>query len=192
MIKKSVICLPLLLSGCVAPLVVGGAGALWTHAAEDRGLIGAASDQALRYKLNQALDGGLSDFSGIELTVYKSRVLLTGIAANEQMKQQAVRIASTVGGVRDVIDGMHTQGESGFGEYSRDAWITTKLKANLFGDEDVVAPNYVIRTFDRTIYIFGTAQTPQEIQKVVEHASDITGVRRVLPLIELYSAPQTK
>ena len=190
MMKKSILCLPFFLTGCVAPLVVGGAGALWTHAAEDRGIGGAMSDQLLRYKLNKALDEGLTNFDGIELTVYKSRVLLTGVAASEQIKQEAVRITSIVPGVRDVIDGMNTKAESGFGEYSRDGWITTKLKAALYADEDVVAPNYVIRTFDKTVYIFGTAQTQQEVQKVVAHAFDIKGIRRVVPLIELIGSPQ--
>ena len=74
------------------------------------------SDQLLRYKLIKALDEGLTNFDGIELTVYKSRVLLTGVAASEQIKQEAVRITSIVPGVRDVIDGMNTKAESGFGE----------------------------------------------------------------------------
>lgn len=189
--RKTIVCLSLLLlSGCAAPLVVGGAGSLWTHAAEDRGISGSVNDQILRYRLNQVLDGGLSNFDGIELTVYKNRVLLTGVAADESVRKEAVRIVSITSGVRDVIDGMDTQATTGFGEYSRDGWITTKLKACLFADEDLVAPNYVIRTFNKTVYVFGTARSQQEIQKVIEHAADITGVKRVVPLIELYAPAQ--
>ncbi len=190
MLKKSALFLPFLLSGCVAPLVVGGAGALLTtHAAQERGLSGSVSDQVLRYQLNQALDGGLADASGLELTVFKGRVLLAGIVANEQVKQQAVCIAGKVEGVRDIINGMDTHGEYNLADYSRDGWITTKLKTILFADEDVRAPDYIIRTFGGTVYIFGTAQNQQEIQKVIGHASEISGVKRVLPLIELCGAP---
>jgi len=153
--------------------------------AEERGLQGFASDQALRVKLNFQLSNKLSDFAGIELTVYRGRVLLTGIVANEQVKVDAVRIAKNVSGVREVIDGMNVQGREGLSEYTRDAWMTTKLKAALYVDQEVIAPNYTIRTFDKVIYVFGTAGTKEEMQRVIDHACEITGVRKVVNLIEV-------
>ena len=190
MIKKCTVFLPLALSGCIAPLAVGGMGATGMTAVEDRGLGGYASDQVLRVKLNFELSNNLSDFTGIELTVYKGRVLLTGVAANAQVKADAVRIARGVSGVREVIDGMNTHGEDGFAEYTRDAWMTTKLKATLYADQEIYAPNYVVRTFDKVIYIFGVAMNKEEMKRVIDHARDITGVRKVVNLIEVAGTPQ--
>ncbi len=181
MLKKYVLCLSVLLSGCATPHPGGGNGA---EVVTDRGLTGFASDQALRINLNVELSSKLADFTGIELTVYKGRVLLTGAAASEQVRADAVRISRSVSGVKEVIDGMNVQGEDGFSEYTRDAWMTTKLKANLYADQEIDAPAYVIRTFDKVIYVFGTAQTKEEIKRVIDHAHDITGVRKVVNLIE--------
>ena len=189
MLKKSVICLPLLLSGC-GIFAVGGVGSIGMSAVEERGIGGVASDQALRIKLNYELANELSDFTGIELTVYNGRVLLTGVAANEQVKAHAVQIAKRVSGVKEVIDGMNVKGEDGFAEYTRDAWMTTKLKAALYSDEDVFAPNYVITTFDKVIYVFGFAESKKEMQTVIDYAYDITGVKKVVNLIELRGIPQ--
>jgi osmotically-inducible protein OsmY len=186
MLSKNAIYLvfPLALSGCAAPLV-GGIGAIGMSAVEDRGLSGVASDQALRVRLNVELSDNLADFSNIELTVYKGRVLFTGVAASPQIKAEAVRLARNVSGVKQVLDHMHVSGENGFAEYTRDSWMTTKLKAVLYSDEDIIAPNYLVRTFDKTIYIFGTAQSTAEMNKVMEHAYDITGVKKAVNLMEI-------
>lgn len=189
MLKKSVVCLPLLLSGC-GLFAVGGIGSVGMSAVEERGLVGVASDQALRVKLNFELSDELSDFSGIELTVYNGRVLLTGVAENEQLRKHAVQIVRRVSGVKEVIDGMNVQGHDGFAEYTRDAWMTTKLKAALYSDEDIFAPNYLIKTFDKVIFIFGFAETKDEMKRVLDHASEITGVRKIRNLIELRGTPE--
>ena len=173
-----------LLSGCAAPLV-GGIGAVGLSAVEDRGIGGVASDQALRVKLNFELSNQLEDFSGIELTIYKGRVLFTGVAASPRIKAHTVQIAQNVQGVKEIIDRMNVKGTDGFSEYARDAWMTTKLKANLYSDEDIIAPNYLVKTFDKTIYIFGTAQTKQEMDKVMAYAFDITGVKNAVNLMEV-------
>jgi osmotically-inducible protein OsmY len=186
MFKKYAIYLPLpfLLSGCAAPLV-GGIGAVGMSAVEERGFSGVASDQALRMKLNFELSNELADFTGIELTVYKGRVLFTGVSTNEQIKMHAVGIAKNVVGVKEIIDRMNVKGEDSFSEYARDGWMTTKLKATLYADEDIIAPNYLIKTFDKTIYIFGTAQTKEEMDAVMSYAFDITGVKNVVNLMEV-------
>jgi osmotically-inducible protein OsmY len=189
MIKKYVLFLPLCLSGCGA-FLVGGAGTVGMSAVEDRGLTGVIGDRALQIRVNMALSDELSDFSGISTTIYKGRVLLTGVAANEKVKKDAVSITRRVWGVTEVIDGMNVKGEDGFAEYARDAWMTTKLKASLYADQEVIAPNYLVTTFDRVIYVFGTAETREEMQRVINSAYEITGVRRVVNLIEVKRTPQ--
>src|ERR1700722_5108519 len=189
MIKKCILSLPFFLSGC-GVLLESGVGNVGMSAVEDRGITGVASDQILRVRVNIELSDELPDFSGISVTVYNGRVLLTGVAASEKIKADAVSIARRISGVKGVIDGMNVKGEDGFAEYARDAWMTTKLKTTLYADEDVIAPNYLVTTFDKVIYIFGTAQTKEEMQRVLNSAYDITGVRRVVNLIDVSQTPQ--
>jgi osmotically-inducible protein OsmY len=184
MFKKSILLIPMVLSGCAVP-IVGGIGAVGMSAVEDRGLGGVASDQALRMKVNYELSDKLFYLHDFELTVYKGRVLITGIAPNEKTKLEALRLIKGVSGVAQVIDGLNIKGEDGFSEYTRDAWITAKLKPALYADQDIYAPNYVVKTFDKTIYIFGTAPTVEEQQRVLEHAYEITGVKKVVNLMDV-------
>jgi osmotically-inducible protein OsmY len=188
MLNKCILFLPLLLSGCGLALV-GGVGTVGMSAVEDRGITGVASDQYLRMKVDNEIADQLSDSSEIDVTVYKGRVLLTGIAASQKAKATAARVAKTVSGVKEVIDGMNIEGRDGFSEYTRDAWMTAKLKAALYADEDVIAPNYQVTTFDKIIYIFGTAYSKEELQRVVDAAYDVTGVKKVVNLIEVVKAP---
>lgn len=189
MFKRSIaflpLSLPLILSGCVAPLAVGGIGAVGMSAVEDRGISGVASDKATEIRLNYALSEEVPTSDGIEITVYKGRVLLTGVVASEKVKTEIIRVARTVSGVKEIISGMNIRGEDSFSEYTRDGWMTTKLKATLYSDEDVIAPNYLVKTFDKIIYIFGTAQTKEEMQKVLDYAFDIKGVKKIVNLIEV-------
>lgn len=178
--RNAIICLLPLLSGCAVPLV-GGIGAIGLSAVEDRGFSGVASDQTLRVKLSYEL----ADIQGIEMTIYKGRVLFTGVVGSASIKSRVVEIARNVVGVKEIIDRMNVKGEDGFSEYARDAWMTTKLKGILYTDEDIIAPNYLVRTFDKTIYIFGTAQTQDEMNKVMTYAFDITGVKNVVNLMEV-------
>jgi osmotically-inducible protein OsmY len=184
MYKKYSILLPLLLSGCAAPLV-GGLGSVGMHAAEDRGLGGTFSDEALQFTIRSKLCGEIPNCHVIDMTVYKSRVLMTGVVESPQVKTDAVRVAKSVEGVKEVIDGLNIEGQDTFAEYVRDSWITTKLKSAIYSEENVYAPNYTITTFDRVVYVFGTAGSQEEMQIVMNDASDITGVKRVVNLIEI-------
>ena len=188
MFKKYTLFLPLLLSGC-GLAAVGGIGTVGMSAIEDRGITGVASDQILRMELDTEISNEVSNLSEIEVTAYKGRVLLTGVAASEKDKANAVHIAKRTSGVKEVIDGMNIQGEDGFSEYTRDAWMTAKLKAALYADEDVFAPNYIVTTFDKVIYIFGAAQTKEEMQRVMNSAYNITNVKKVVNLMEVIKAP---
>ena len=189
--KKFTLSFFLLLTGCAAPLAIGGLSNVGMSAVEDRGLRGVVSDKILRVKVDDELAYMNTDFSEIDITVYKGRVLLTGVVANEKIKEDALRITKNISGIRDVIDGIKISGEDSFSDYTRDGWMTTKLKATLFTDEDVFAPNYLVTTFDKIIYIFGTAATREEMQRVIDYAYDITGVKRVVNLIEVGSPSQS-
>lgn len=184
MYKKYSILLPILLSGCAVPLV-GGIGSVGMHAVEDRGLGGTFSDEALQFTIRSKLCGEVPNCHVIDMTVYKARVLMTGVVESSQVKADIIRVAKSVEGVKEVINGLNVEGQDTFAEYVRDGWITTKLKSALYSEDEVYAPNYTITTFDRVVYIFGTAGSNEEMQIVINNASDITGVKRVVNLIEV-------
>lgn len=182
--KYALLGLPLFLTACGVP-IIGGLGSVGMHAVEDRGLGGAFNDEALQFTIRSTLCGRVPNCHVIDITVYKGRVLLTGVVENQQDKADAVKVAKSVDGVNEIIDGLNIEGQDTFSEYMRDTWITSKLKTCLYSEDDVFAPNYTITTFDRTVYIFGTAESKEEMQLVINNAHEITGVKRVVNLIEI-------
>lgn len=175
------------LSGC-AGIVVGGGAAVGTAAYSERGVDGAARDM----KIGTTIYTRFFEFSQdlaikIGTEVYDGRVLLTGVAANEQMRADAVRIAWTVGGVKDVLNEIQLSGGSA-GDLSRDSWITTQLKTKITFDKEIMAVNYSIETINQTIYLIGLAQSQAELDRVMAHARSIEYVKDVVSHVKIKGA----
>ncbi len=175
------------LSGCAGALIGGGA-AVGTAAYSERGVDGAARD----IKIGTTINARYIDFSQdlaikIGVEVYDGRVLLTGVAGSEQMRADAVRIAWTVGGVKDVLNEIQLAGGGGM-ELARDSWITTQLKTKITFDKEILAVNYSIETVNRTIYLIGMAQSQAELDRVVAHARGIEYVKDVVSHVKIKGA----
>jgi osmotically-inducible protein OsmY len=65
-------------------------------------------------------------------------------------------------------------------DYGHDAGITAKLRAEIFNDAKIRDINYVVETVNSVVYLMGIARTEKEIARVIDHARDVTGVRRVV------------
>lgn len=178
--------LPLLCSGC-GPLPVIGAGAtVVTAAAEERGLEGIASDARIRSQINYLwLTKEPNLIDQVELSVQSGCVVLTGFVENARLKAEAVRLVRQVDGVTAVYDETQIGPEQSWSGYTRDAWMGTKLKTALLGDENIRSRNYSIRVVDKVVYLMGIAQDQQELNLVLAHARDTANVRRVVNHVQL-------
>jgi len=94
----------LLLQGCVAAAVVGGA-AVGTKAATDPRTVGTqVDDGTLELRVNTALskDEQIKKEARINVTAYQGKVLLVGQAPNTALASQAKQIAMGVDGATEV------------------------------------------------------------------------------------------
>lgn len=169
-------------SGCAGLIV--GAGATAGVAAYEQRSVG---DQAKDIKIHTQITSAWLQYDqmfpidfGVE--VYEGRVLLTGIAKEEQKRADAVRLAWTADGVREVYNEIHV-GEGG--NVARDSWITTQLTSKITFDKQISAINYSIETVDGTIYLIGAAKDQAELDKVIAHARTIEFVRKVVSHVEV-------
>jgi osmotically-inducible protein OsmY len=175
------------LSGCVGA-AVGGAAAVGTAAYSERGVEGAAKDLKIATAIRAAyLEKDEMLPVKISIEVYDGRALLTGIASSEQMRADAVRLAWTVSGVRDVLNEIQLSG-GGAMETARDSWITTKLKTEITFDKEIMAVNYSIETVNGIIYLIGTAQSQAELDRVIAHARTIDYVKNVVSHVRIKGA----
>ena len=168
------------LPGC-ASAVVGGAAATGVAVYQERGLEGVAKDlkiQAAIMDLWFKHDHTLVAKLGIE--VYESRVLLTGAIADEKIRADAVRLAWTAAGVKEVINEIQLTEAGGMANLARDSWITSQLKSKITFDKDVLAINYSIETVNGIVYLIGIAQDQTELDRVIAHTRTIEYVRKIV------------
>ena len=167
------------LSGCAGAVI--GAGAMAGMAAyEDRSTADQFRDRKIQATLTARwLEKDQRMITDLGAEVYEGRVMLTGVAPDEAMRAEAVRIAWTVEGVRDVFNEI-VVGDSGLMDFARDAWISTQLKADLVLDKEIFAVNYSIETVAGTVYLIGKAQSRAELDRVIAHARSLSYVRNVV------------
>lgn len=173
------------LQGC-APAIVGGAGAVATSAAEERGIGGVWDDSAIKTKIlwhyGQQKNGMIHH---IDVVVRQGKVLLTGTVKSPQMKLLAVRLAWKVKGVAEVADELAVGNEESFATYTSDSWVTTKVKTALLFDEDVNSLNYNVQTIKGVVYLMGVAANETDRRHAVERARRVNGVKEVVSYIEV-------
>lgn len=180
--------LMLVLGACSFEGTVIGAGAgVGIMASQERGLGQAIDDQAIRIQIN---DGWLQYsermYRLLTLQVQEGRVLVSGVVPEQEMRLEAIRIAWQPEGVREVINEVRVEEQTGgVDDFALDTWISTELKAKLVFDKEVSSINYSIETVHGVVYLMGVAQSPIELDRVVEHARNIAYVERVVSYVRL-------
>ncbi|MBX3505987.1 MAG: BON domain-containing protein [Parvibaculum sp.] len=173
------------LGGCV-PLVIGAGGAAAVGASQERGLEQAVDDNQIAFEINRKLlaeDSTL--YRGVSTQVQKGRVLLTGSVPKAEDRITVTRIVWTIGGVKEVINELRVGEKGGFSQSVSDTTISTKLRTRLTADRNVSGINYSIETVNGTVYLMGTALNQAELDRVIAHARDISGVRNVVSYVEV-------
>ncbi len=175
------------LSACSVPGMVIGAGATaGIAAAEERGVETALDDLKIDVEIKRQffeLDENL--LAAISTEVHDGRVLLTGVVDEPEMRMSAARLSWGVDGVSEVINEIKVAGDASIAQASKDIFISTELRARLMGDGDVSAINYSIETVRGTIYLLGIARSESELQRVINHARNVSGVRNIVPYVRV-------
>lgn len=175
----------LTLGGCV-PLALGAGGAAAVGASQDRGLEQAVDDNQIAFEINRKLLAENSElYSGVSTQVRKGRVLLTGAVPKPEDRVTVTRLVWTIGGVKEVINELKIGEKGGFSQSVSDTTISTKLRTRLTADGDIAGRNYSIETVAGTVYLMGTARNRTELDRVIAHARDISGVRNVVSYVEV-------
>ena len=100
------------------------------------------------------------------------------------MKEKANQISWNTNNVKEVANYI-TIGKNDLIDYVKDTRISLELRAKMLTDKDVQEVNYSVTTENRILYLVGIAQNNKELDKVIEHASSIAGVKKIINLIKL-------
>lgn len=178
------------LGGC-ASVVIGTGATVGVAAAQERSVGHAVDDAAILAEINHNLLQ-LSEtlFVKVDVEVVEGRVLLTGNVNNPGDRVEVARMAWKAAGVREVLNELEIKDQSSLSDYAKDVWITTQLKIKLLGDSDISAINYSVDTLNGVVYLFGIAQSQQELDRATGHARNISGVSKVVSHVVLKDDPK--
>src|SRR5690242_10230846 len=180
--------LPIALGGCPLAIVGGlaAAGGAGYAANQERGVGGTADDLAIKTNIQNAwLQVNPLMQRDFSVTVYEGRTLLTGIAANPELKHQAAQVASSIPGVRAVYDEIEVAPGEGTWQGVRDTWISAQVRSNLVFSSQVRSVNYTIDTVNGSVYLIGSARTQAELDRVTDAARSVPYVKRVVSYVEI-------
>lgn len=178
----------LLLNGCTAA-VVGGATAAGVNIAHDRRTTGTyIDDEGIELKAGAAIrkEKELSSQIHINIISINGVVLLVGQAPTEALRQQAGSITQGIEKVRLVHNEMTVAAPNSMMTRSSDSYITTKVKASLFGikgQEDLDPSRVKVVTENGTVFLMGLLYHA-EADAVAVKASQVDGVQTVVKLFE--------
>lgn len=180
------------LAGC-GPSTVIGAGAIAGNAAmQDRGFVKTVEDTATETKINaNLLNYSAELFVDVSVEVYEGRALLTGKVRRVKDRIEAVRIAWNVSGVTEVINEIQVEDTSDLLDAARDHWVTAELAAKITLDNKIKAINYSIDTVNGTVYLMGIAQSQAELNRVRNHARQLSYVRRIVSYVRIKTPEKT-
>ena len=175
------LCTMLILASCGASVLVGTGAVVTRTVLEERSTFAALEDTEVQLSLNNRfLNHSAELFDDVSTSVVEGRVVLKGSVPRREDKIEATRIAWQTPGVANVTDELTVKEDSGALEYVEDAWISNRLRVELLTAADVSSVNYSIETVDKVVHLTGLARSNRELGVVINQATTIPGVERVV------------
>jgi osmotically-inducible protein OsmY len=128
----------------------------------------------------------------INVDTVNGRVTLYGTVGSEAERRQAVTIARNASGVKDVVDELRLQPNSGTPgnkaaattsgatDDASDLWTTTKIQAKYFIDSEVKGQQIDVDTRGAVVTLTGTVDTAAQKTEAEQLARETEGVSRVV------------
>jgi osmotically-inducible protein OsmY len=175
-----------LLAGC-APLLVGGAVVGGALVATDRRTSGSqVDDEVIELKAKGRMGEAFpdDDKARINTTSYNRMVLLTGQVPSEADKTTAEQVVARIDNVTSVVNELSVGPPTTLGERTKDAFITTKVKASIVDAKDLFANSIKVVTHRGVVYLMGRV-TEREANRAAEIARGVSGVVKVVKVFEI-------
>ena len=172
------------LTACV-PLVLGGGAVTTAMVASDRRTAGTyLEDEGIEIKAASKLREVVKEGSRVNVTSFNRVALITGEVRTPEEKAAAERAVASVDNVRTVVNELEVVPFiSSLTQRSKDAFITTKVKASLLDAKDLQANTIKVVTEMNVVYLMGVV-TPRESKRAAEIARGVNDVRKVVRVFE--------
>ncbi|AMA44839.1 BON domain-containing protein [Pseudomonas monteilii] len=125
----------------------------------------------------------LDNNSHIVVSSYNGVVLLAGQTPRADLKSLAEQTASQVQRVKKVHNELQVMQPSSLLARNNDAWLTTKVKAQLLGNADVRSSRIKVITENGIVYLLGLV-SQQEANQATAVVQGVAGVQKIVKLFE--------
>jgi osmotically-inducible protein OsmY len=190
--KRSLLALTLIgvlgvsLSGCVFPLLVGGAAGT-AMVASDRRTSGAyVDDQSIALKAASQLSNKFPA-AHVNVTSYNRTALMTGELQTDDLRMQAEMQIRALPGVTRVYNYTVVAEPTTLGQRNNDVWITGKVRGRMLGVKTIPSQAIKVVSERGVVYLFGLV-THAEGDAATAVASQTAGVLKVVQLYEYIDA----
>ena len=180
------------LTSC-AQVIVGGATSSGLVLVQERSAKQAALDIIIKTKIEESMFSNSYDklFSKVRVIVYEGKVLLVGTVETKDTSIKAEEISWETKNVKEVANYISI-GKNDLSDYVKDTRISLEFRTKLLTDQEVSEVNFSSTTENRILYIVGIAQDEKEMIKILDHASNIAGVKKIINLIIKKNDPARK
>ena len=171
-------------TGC-APLVIGTGIETALVARDPRTSGTQLEDQLIAQRFSNRLSQAFKNNDAIHVnaTSYNRRLLLTGEVPDQNTSLQIAEIARKTDNVEHVFNELAIRLPSSFSDRSSDALLTAKVKSTLLVNAPTLTDSLKLMTESGVVYLLGLA-TKEVTQEAVDHIRKISGVKRVVILVE--------
>ena len=121
----------------------------------------------------------------VKTKVLDGRIFITGKVDSPEEKLLITKLAWETKGARSVRNDIKIKEEFNFKQSAKDLLITSQLRTALMFNDKIKSRNYQIDTYKKRIYIYGIAETKDELKLVVDEAKSILDVETVIASILL-------
>jgi osmotically-inducible protein OsmY len=178
------------LTGC-APLLVGGAVATGIMVTDRRTTGSQVEDQAIEIKIAAAVRQELGDRVHLNVTSFNRKVLLTGEVTTAAEKERIEKIAQSQENVQSVVNDLVQMPASTLAQRSKDAVMTSRVKAAFIDAKDLQANAVKVVTERGTVYLMGRV-TSREAKRATDIVRAMSGVAKVVRVFDEISEEELK
>ena len=178
------------LSGCAGTLL-GGAAVVGLASVQERSIKDAAIDMKLGLQLQKKLFTLSKDklFGSVDVIIIEQRVMMIGNVESQELRDLASQAAWEISPkIKDVLNEITIGEKSTIISEAKDARISLSLSGLLIGDSDISDINFNHSVSKQVIFLIGIAQDNEELNKVINHARTVKGVKKVINHIILKSS----
>jgi osmotically-inducible protein OsmY len=164
--------------------MVGGALTGAMVAADRRSSGAQLDDQGIELRATNRLRDLLGDQARVSVTSYNRRVLLTGEAANQRVKDEAQAVVKAMDNVQSIFNELGITNSPSFSDKANDTLLTGRVKTGLVEIKELSANSFKVVSERGTVYLMGRV-TALEADMATEVARTTKGAQRVVRVMEV-------